>query len=57
MKTWLTRSSKWIGDVKIIYGRPRHSQSQGLVEQSNGSEMMMYVMMAVSKLSDVSAIV
>ena len=28
---------KWDGDCKLVYGRPRHPQSQGLVEQSNGT--------------------
>ena len=27
----------WEGDCKIIHGRPRHPQSQGLVEQANGT--------------------
>jgi hypothetical protein len=26
----------WDGECKIVYGRPRHPQSQGLVEQANG---------------------
>ena len=29
--------SSWSGDCKTIYGRPRHPQSQGLVEQANGT--------------------
>jgi hypothetical protein len=28
---------KWDGDCKLIYGRPRHPQSQGLIEQANGT--------------------
>ena len=28
---------KWDGDCKLIYGRPRHAQSQGLIEQANGT--------------------
>jgi hypothetical protein len=28
---------KWEGDCKMIHGRPRHPQSQGLVEQANGT--------------------
>jgi hypothetical protein len=27
----------WDGNCKVVYGRPRHPQSQGLVEQSNGT--------------------
>jgi len=27
----------WEGDCKCCYCRPRHPQSQGLVEQSNGT--------------------
>ena len=27
----------WDGDCKVVYGRPRHPQSQGLVEQANGT--------------------
>ena len=27
----------WDGSCKIVYGRPRHPQSQGLVEQANGT--------------------
>ena len=27
----------WDGDCKMVHGRPRHPQSQGLVEQSNGT--------------------
>ena len=27
----------WDGECQVIYGRPRHPQSQGLVEQSNGT--------------------
>ena len=29
--------ASWDGDCKIVYGRPRHPQSQGLVEQANGT--------------------
>ena len=28
---------RWDGDCALIYGRPRHPQSQGLVEQANGT--------------------
>ena len=31
----------WPGQVKIIHGAPRHSQSQGLVEQGNETVQMM----------------
>lgn len=27
----------WEGDVTHIFGRPRHPESQGLVEQANGT--------------------
>ncbi|CAF0919694.1 unnamed protein product [Brachionus calyciflorus] len=27
----------WEGDCKMVHGRPRHPQSQGLVEQANGT--------------------
>ncbi|CAF1081922.1 unnamed protein product [Brachionus calyciflorus] len=37
----------WEGECKIIHGRPRHPQSQGLVEQSNGTmERMIASMMS-----------
>ena len=29
--------ASWDGDCKIVYGRPRHPQSQDLVEQANGT--------------------
>ncbi|CAF1068102.1 unnamed protein product [Brachionus calyciflorus] len=36
----------WDGDCKVVHGRPRHPQSQGLVEQSNRTlERMMSAMM------------
>ena len=45
--------AKWEGDVKIIYGRHRHPQSQGLVEQSNGIiETMISAMMDQQKTKD-----
>ncbi len=45
--------AKWEGDVKIIYGRPRHPQSQGLVEQSNGTiKTMISAMMDQQKTKD-----
>ncbi|CAF1107513.1 unnamed protein product [Brachionus calyciflorus] len=28
---------EWEGDCKMVHGRPRHRQSQGLVEQANGT--------------------
>ena len=28
---------RWDGDCTLVYGRPRHPQSQGLVEQANGT--------------------
>ena len=31
----------WYGDCTIRYGRPRHPQSQGLVEQANGTTQRM----------------
>jgi transposase InsO family protein len=36
-----TLIENWDGDCKIIYGRPRHPQSQGLVEQANGTTQRM----------------
>ena len=27
----------WPGETKIVHGRPRHPQSQDLVEKSNGT--------------------
>ena len=40
----------WDGDCKMIYGRPRHPQSQGLVEQANGTmEKMIAAMIAQFK--------
>ena len=32
---------KWDGECKLVYGRPRHPQSQGLVEQANGTMEIM----------------
>ena len=29
--------ASWDGDFKIVYGRPKHPQSQGLIEQANGT--------------------
>ena len=29
--------ASWDGNCKVVYGRPRHPQSQGLVEQANGT--------------------
>ena len=29
--------NRWDGDCTLIYGRPRHPQTQGLVEQANGT--------------------
>ncbi len=37
--------TNWEGSCKTIYGRPRHPQSQGLVEQSNGTMEKMIVSM------------
>ncbi|CAF0914883.1 unnamed protein product [Brachionus calyciflorus] len=38
--------NSWDGDCKVVHGRPRYPQSQGLVEQSNGTlERMMSAMM------------
>ena len=36
---------KWDGDCKCVYGRPRHPQSQGLIEQANGTEENMIAAM------------
>ena len=41
------------GECKIIHGRPRHPQSQGLVEQSNGTlERMLAAFMAQENRTD-----
>ncbi len=43
----------WDGECKIIYGRPRHPQSQGLVEQANGTiERMLMALMAQHKTKE-----
>ena len=43
----------WDGVCKIVYGRPRHPQSQGLVEQANGTiEKMITAMMATHNTKD-----
>ena len=47
----------WDGNCKLIHGRPRHPQSQGLIEQSNGTmEKMIAAMMAQFKTSDWEAL-
>ena len=38
----------WIGDCELRYGRPRHPQSQDLVEQSNGTITTMLASMRAS---------
>ena len=44
---------RWDGDCKVIHGRPRHPQSQGLVEQSNGTMgKMIAAMMLQFKTND-----
>ena len=44
---------KWDGDCKVIYGRPRHPQSQGLIEQANGTvENMIAAMMEQEKTKE-----
>jgi hypothetical protein len=35
--------NSWDGDCKLVYGRPRHPQSQGLVEQANGTLQRMLI--------------
>ena len=43
----------WEGSCKVIHGRPRHPQSQGLVEQANGTmERMLSSAMAQFKTTD-----
>ena len=37
----------WDGECKIIHGRPRHPQSQGLVEQANGTMQRMIAAMII----------
>ena len=42
----LSLIESWDGNCKIVHGRPRHPQSQGLVEQGNGTlERMIAAMM------------
>jgi hypothetical protein len=36
-KTVRAEIDNWIGDCKLRFGRPRHPQTQGLVEQGNSS--------------------
>ena len=43
----------WDGNCKMVHGRPRHPQSQGLVEQANGTmERMIAAMIAQFKSND-----
>ena len=44
-KTMIDLIKKWDGDCKCVYGRPRHPQSQGLIEQANGTEKNMIAAM------------
>ena len=44
--------NNWEGDVTHIFGRPRHPQSQGLVEQSNGTVQRMLNSMMVRFQTD-----
>ena len=42
--------NRWDGDCTLVYGRPRHPQSQGLVEQANGTiEKMLTAAMEQNK--------
>lgn len=46
-------NNKIKGDCKIIHGRPRHPQSQGLVEQANGTlERMLAALMNQNNTKD-----
>lgn len=36
-KFFVSSVYKWQGSCEVIYGRARHTQSQGLVEQANGT--------------------
>ena len=40
--------NRWVGECELRYGRPRHPQSQGLVEQGNGSITSMLASMKAS---------
>lgn len=43
----------WDGNCKIIHGRPRYPQSQGLVEQANGTlERILASMMVQFETND-----
>ncbi len=45
-KLFVNSIASWEGNCKIVYGRPRHPQSQGLVEQANGTvEKMLMALM------------
>ena len=49
-KLFVNEVCSWEGECKIVYGRPRHPQSQGLVEQANGTvEVMISAMMEQEK--------
>ena len=49
-KLFVNEVCSWEGECKIVYGRPRHPQSQGLVEQANGTvEVMISSMMEQEK--------
>ena len=41
-----------LGKCKIIHGRPRHPQSQGLIEQSNGTMKVMLVSILLEEKTD-----
>ena len=41
-----------IGKCKILHGRPRHPQSQGLIEQSNGTMKTMLASMLLEQKTD-----
>jgi hypothetical protein len=40
-KLFVSEICDWEGSCKLVYGRPRHPQSQGLVEQANGTVEIM----------------
>jgi hypothetical protein len=52
-KLFVQSIASWDGDCKIVYGRPRHPQSQGLVEQANGTaERMLAAAMEQQKTKE-----
>ncbi len=52
-KLFVEMIASWPGECEIIYGRPRHPQSQGKVEQANGTvEALLTAAMAQFKTKE-----